>query len=78
MKIVFSHFEHNITIAQLDFIDAIKTVLECWGQGQAVTDLYDIERDEAEEEDFYDDVDETNYDPYLGCDFYDCGSYDEW
>lgn len=73
-----SYFEHNITIAQLDLIDAIKIVLECWEQGQSVNDLYDIERDEAEEEDFYDDVDETNYDPYLGCDFYDCGSYDEW
>ena len=67
MKTVFSYFEHNITIAQLDLIDAIRTVLECWEQGQAVTDLYDIERDEAED-----------YDPYLGCDFYDCGSYDEW
>lgn len=73
-----SYFEHNITIAQLDLIDAIKIVLECWAEGQSVNDLYDIERDEAEEEDFYDDVDETNYDPYLGCDFYDCGSYDEW
>ena len=78
MKTVFSYFEHNITIAQLDFIDAIKTVLECWEQGQAVTDIYDIERDEAEEEDFYDDVDETNYDPYLGCDFYDFGGCEEW
>lgn len=72
-----SYFEHNITIAQLDLIDSIKIVLECWEQGQAVTDLYDIEKDEDEDY-FNDDVDETNYDPYLGCDFYDCGSYDEW
>lgn len=77
MKTVFSYFEHNITIAQLDLIDAIKTVLECWEQCQAVTDLYDIEMDE-DEDDFNDDVDETNYDPYLGCDVYDFGSYDEW
>ena len=75
MKSVFSYFEHNITIAQLDLIDAIKTTLACWENGEAVTDIYDIERDEND--DFYEpDVDETNYDPYLGCDFYDCGCED--
>ena len=25
-----------------------------------------------DEDDFCDDVDESNYDPYIGCDFYDC------
>ena len=75
MKSVFSYFEHNITIAQLDLIDAIKTTLACWENGEAVTDIYDIERDEND--DFYEpDVDETNYNPYLGCDFYDCGCED--
>lgn len=74
-----SYFESNLTIAQLDLIGAIRIVLECWEQGQAVNDLYDIERDEDEDEDYFnDDVDETNYDPYLGCDFYDFGGYDEW
>lgn len=72
-----SYFESNLTIAQLDLIGAIRIVLECWEQGQAVNDLYDIERDEDEDY-FNDDVDETNYDPYLGCDFYDFGGYDEW
>ena len=30
--------------------------------------------DEDGDEGYYweDDVDETNYDPYMGCDFYDC------
>lgn len=74
-----SYFESNLTIAQLDLIGAIRIILECWEQGQAVNDLYDIERDEDEDEDYFnDDVDETNYDPYLGCDFYDFGGYDEW
>lgn len=25
-----------------------------------------------EEDDYYDDVDESNYDPYAGCDMYEC------
>ena len=29
--------------------------------------------DEVEYDDWDDDVDETFYDPYMGCDFYDCG-----
>ena len=31
----------------------------------------------GEEPDFPDDVDETNYDPYLGCDFYETCDFDE-
>ena len=37
------------------------------------------EEDEDEEWDFEDDVDETNYDPYMGCDFWDDGSsFEGW
>ena len=28
--------------------------------------------------DFPDDVDETNYDPYAGCDVYNCEPIDDW
>ncbi len=40
----------------------------------------DDENDEDEDEyDFEDDVDETNYDPYMGCDFWDDGSsFEGW
>lgn len=37
------------------------------------------EEDEEEEPDIPDDVDETNYDPYMGCDSYDdCGIDEGW
>ena len=42
----------------------------------AIEDLIDEEEDE---EDYWDDdVDETNCDPYLGCDFYDTGDCCDW
>ena len=34
--------------------------------------------DDEDEPDFPDDVDETNYDPYAGCDVYDCEPIDDW
>ena len=68
-------FESKLRINLGYFLDTLKTTIACWNNGEAVTDIYDFVDDEGE--DFYDDVDETNYDPYLGCDFYDCGSYDE-
>ncbi len=70
-----SNFEHDILVNLNYFLDVFKTTLACWENGEAVTDIYDIERDE--DDDFYElDVDETNYDPYLGCDFYDYGCED--
>lgn len=46
----------------------------------AITDMetgevvWDWESDQSESEDYFpDDVDESNYDPYMGCDFYDYG-----
>lgn len=72
-----AYFESNIRVAQMDLIDTLKIVLECWKNDEAVTDLYDIEYEE--DEDFFnDDVDETNYDPYLGCDFYECEYENDW
>lgn len=69
-------FEADLRINLGYFLETFKTTIACWNNGEAVTDIYELVDDE--EEDFYDDVDETNYDPYLGCDFYDCGSYEEW
>lgn len=42
-------------------------------------DIDDVaDEEESEEFDLPDDVDETNYDPYCGCDMYEiCGSIDE-
>lgn len=37
----------------------------------------DMFEDEEEDYDFPDDVDETNYDPYMGCDFYETCDCDE-
>ena len=34
--------------------------------------------DENENYDFDDSVDESNYDPYAGCDVYDCEPIDDW
>lgn len=37
------------------------------------------DEDDEDEYDFEDDVDETNYDPYMGCDFWDDGnSFEGW
>lgn len=39
--------------------------------GEVLWNLADDDRD-----DYNDDVDESNYDPYLGCDSYDCEPFD--
>lgn len=44
-----------------------------------LNDIVYIIEDEDEESDIPDDVDETNYDPYMGCDSYDdCGIDEGW
>lgn len=88
MKRNDSFFDHNLDNIRLNLIDAIDYILESWAEGHSVGsweycepgEIYEgfVDNIDVEDEDFYDDVDETNYDPYLGCDFYDCGSYDEW
>ena len=40
-------------------------------------DAQGIDDIEEEDYDFPDDVDETNYDPYMGCDFYETCNCDE-
>lgn len=40
-------------------------------------DAQGIDDIEEEDYDFPDDVDETNYDPYMGCDFYETCDCDE-
>ena len=64
-------FEQRLDETKYNLIENVKAILNCWANGEIVVYVDDYE-------DFYDDVDETNYDPYMGCDFYDCGSYDEW
>ena len=44
----------------------------CEGQG-----IDEVEDDEDECPDFPDDVDESNYDPYMGCDFFESCDFDE-
>lgn len=39
--------------------------------------IEEVEDEEEEEPDFPDDVDETNYNPYMGCDDYECYTYDD-
>ena len=39
--------------------------------------IEEVEVEEEEEPDFPDDVDETNYDPYMGCDFFETCDCDE-
>lgn len=45
------------------FIESLKNGLSPWN--------------EDEEPDFSDDVNESNYNPYMGCDDFECGSFDE-
>lgn len=56
-----TYTEAVITIAKRLFIDF------CEDRGIEGVD----DEDEDEEPDFPDDVDETNYDPYAGCDIYE-------
>ena len=45
----------------------------------SMDDIEALVDEEEEDEDYWDDdVDETNYDPYLGCDFYDTGDCSDW
>lgn len=57
-----------ITSLEIYVIEMERVICEC---DALLTDEDEYEGDEG----YYweDDVDETNYDPYLGCDFYDCG-----
>lgn len=74
------------------FLGAFDFILENWAVGNTCR-LYDFEWDNviimsiahkqeaietADYDDFEDDVDETNYDPYMGCDFYDFGGCEDW
>ena len=69
-------FDANIVVAH-DNIILFLRALECWESGMS---FYDIEDDTDPDwcDDWSDDVDETNYDPYLGCDFYDCAYENDW
>ena len=57
------------------------TCKRCWDemfaeeQSLEEEDWLILDEDEEEDEDWEDDVDETNYDPYLGCEFYDFSDY---
>lgn len=62
----------------VDYVEAVTRKI-------AIEYLDSIGIDEVENEeencepDFPDDVDETNYDPYMGCDFFeDCGIDEGW
>ena len=39
--------------------------------------ITEVEDENEDEPDFPDDVDESNYNPYMGCDFFECDSIDE-
>lgn len=77
-----------------NFLGAFDFILENWAVGNTCK-LYDFNWDNviimsmahqqeaietADYDDYEDDVDETNYDPYMGCDFYESYDYDltEW
>ena len=57
------------------FIIALHTF--CDEMDELINEDFDLF--EEDEEDYWDDdVDETNYDPYLGCDFYDTDDCCDW
>lgn len=61
-----TYTEAVVSIAKRLFLDF------CEDKGiDSVDDGTDEDEDEDEEPDFPDDVDETNYDPYSGCDIYE-------
>ena len=62
-------YRFEITLEELttDFIEVLRFGMANWTEELVIID------DEEDEDYFCDDVDESNYDPYLGCDFYDCG-----
>ena len=45
---------------------------------QQYAEEYGLEIDDPDIDDIDDDADETNYDPYAGCDIYEYDSVDEW
>lgn len=61
--------DHFVQFCEMAGIDDIKETAEIpLGMFEDVSD---------DEPDFPDDVDETNYDPYMGCDFFETCDYDE-
>lgn len=64
-------YRFEITLEELTttFITNLRFGMEHWDE-----EIIIIE----EEDDFCDDVDESDYDPYLGQDWYDCFGYPDW
>lgn len=47
-------------------------------EDNGIDEIADEEEEEEDREpDFSDDVDETNYNPYMGCDDYECYTYED-
>lgn len=67
-------FRFEITLEELTatFITSLHFIMENWNE-EIIVVCDDDEDPEWDDEwpDWDDDVDETNYDPYLGCDFFD-------
>lgn len=62
-------YQYNCIVDGVDYDDETNTISFYGG------DIFEFE---DEESDIPDDVDETNYDPYCGCDMFEiCGSIDE-
>ena len=66
-------YRFEITLEELttDFIEVLRFGMANWTEELVI--VCDDDEDPEWDDEWPDDVDESNYDPYLGCDFYDCG-----
>ena len=69
-------FELTITVITNDFIDELQHIMGLWEQGISAKDWAEEDTQDLDDE-FWDDVDETFYDPYAGCEIWDNCNY-EW
>ena len=64
-------YRFEITLEELTatFITSLRFIMENWNEEIIV--VCDDDEDPEWDDEWPDDVDESNYDPYLGCDFFD-------
>lgn len=77
VKTRFAYTGEEPPVDEVELVVRANFVQFCEDNG--IDEIADEEEEEDCEPDVPDDVDETNYDPYMGCDFFDpCDCDESW
>ena len=83
--VLTKYYENDFAVITKDFVDAITDLLDNWDIAHHICqyDWFNETIQEMAENELYgdyyeDDVDESDYDPYMGCNFYEPYDYVDW